>query len=145
MSKIISTPFLLTTSDSIFLENEFADFLSFTINKSEADAVFAITDFVDDEKPLYVSVNKNFEISGFHDENKGYKYVTGGLYLFKRNINQEIEEAVNSGMERLRNFQRYLIKKEFKIDGYRFSKIVDVDHADDIKKAENFLFSNKVK
>ncbi|NOX19152.1 MAG: NDP-sugar synthase [Chlorobi bacterium] len=145
LSKVISTPFLLTTSDSIFLENEFADFVSFAMDKTEADAVFAITDFVDDEKPLYVSVKENFEISGFHDENKGYEYVTGGLYLFKRNINREIEEAVNGGMERLRNFQRYLIKRDFKIDGYRFSKIIDVDHADDIKKAENFLFRNKVK
>jgi len=142
LSKTISTPFLLTTSDSVFLEKEFTAFINYAMNKSNADAVFAVTDFIDDEKPLYVSVNDDSRIENFYDINNEFEFVTGGLYLFKESIKKEVEEAVGNGVVRLRNFQRYLIKKGYKIDAYPFSKIIDVDHVSDIKKAEIFLNNN---
>ena len=46
---------------------------------------------------------------------------------------------MKSGMSRMRNFQRQLIVDGLKLKAYKFSKILDVDHADDIKKAEEFL------
>jgi hypothetical protein len=39
----------------------------------------------------------------------------------------------------MRNFQRELINDGLRLQAYRFSKILDVDHVDDIKKAEDFL------
>lgn len=41
----------------------------------------------------------------------------------------------------MRNYQRQLIAEGLKLKAYPFSKIVDVDHAEDIKKAEDFLNS----
>jgi NDP-sugar pyrophosphorylase family protein len=142
LSKTATTPFLLTTSDSVFLEKEFTSFINFALNKSNADAVFAVTDFIDDEKPLYVSINDESEIENFYDVNNEFEFVTGGLYLFKKSIKDEVEEAVKSGIVRLRNFQRFLIKKGYKIDAYPFSKIIDVDHVTDIEKAKIFLNNN---
>ena len=43
----------------------------------------------------------------------------------------------------MRNFQRQLVKEGFQLKAYPFSKILDVDHADDIKKAELFLTGHK--
>jgi NDP-sugar pyrophosphorylase family protein len=145
LSKIITAPFLLTTTDSIFLKDEFNSFLDAALNKDIADGVFAVTDFIDDEKPLYVAVDDNLRITGFYDENNRFNFVTGGLYFFRRNIKNEVKEAVDNGVVRLRNFQRFLIKKEYRIYAYPFSKIIDVDHATDIEKAENFLMKNTEK
>jgi hypothetical protein len=41
----------------------------------------------------------------------------------------------------MRNFQRQLVKEGLKLQAYPFSKILDVDHASDIQKAEEFLSS----
>ena len=54
-------------------------------------------------------------------------------------IKKEIKEAMESDTKRLRNFLRFLIRKEFRIQAYRFSKIIDVDHISDIEAAESFL------
>lgn len=142
LSNFSTTPFLLTTADSVFLETEFNSFLDFAISLKDADGVIAVTDFIDDEKPLYVNSDKRSKIIDFKDENDGYEFVTGGLYLFKTDIQKELDEAVNSGVMRLRNFLRFLIQKNFRLYAYPFSKIIDVDHISDIKKAEEFLNSN---
>ena len=42
-------------------------------------------------------------------------------------------------MSRMRNYQRQLITEGLQLKAYPFSKIVDVDHAEDIQKAEEFL------
>jgi len=41
----------------------------------------------------------------------------------------------------MRNYQRQLIAEGLRLKAYPFSKIIDVDHADDILKAESFLKS----
>lgn len=145
LSQKVSTPFLLTTADSVFLPNEFSSFLEYSMSKSNADVIIAVTDFIDDEKPLYVSVNKDMKILSFHDQDNDYKYVTGGLYLFKKNIKNEVENAVSVGVVRLRNFQRMLIQKGYRLEAYPFSKMIDVDHIADIKIAEDLLNNNLYK
>ena len=142
LNRFLSAPFLLTTADSVFLESEFKSFVNYGMNLKDADGVIAVTDFIDDEKPLYADIDENNRITNFKDSNDGYEFVTGGLYLFKTDIQKEIEEAVNSGVVRLRNFLRFLIQKDFRLYAYPFSKIIDVDHMSDIKIAEEFLNSN---
>ena len=43
------------------------------------------------------------------------------------------------GQSRMRNFQRQLVAEGLRLIAYPFSKILDVDHASDIEKAEEFL------
>jgi hypothetical protein len=43
------------------------------------------------------------------------------------------------GQSRMRNFQRGLIQDGLHLRAYPFSKILDIDHAEDIQKAEAFL------
>jgi len=130
--------FCLTTVDTVFAEKEFKDFIE-TADSNNYDGLLAITDFIDDEKPLCVDVDDKFKILKFEDSSENLKYATGGLYYFSANIFNEMETALNSGMMRLRNFLKMLVQKDYKIHAFRFSKIIDVDHADDIKVAEKFL------
>jgi len=143
LNRFITAPFLLTTTDSVFKEDEFSAFLDYGINKSDADAVLAVTDFIDDEKPLYAEVEEDSRIVSLIDKNKDYEFVTGGLYLFNNDIKKYIDEAAEQGVDRLRNFLRYLLQKELRMYAYPFSKIIDVDHTSDIKEAEEFLTNNR--
>ena len=42
----------------------------------------------------------------------------------------------------MRNFQRALVEDGLHLEAWPFSKILDVDHASDIEKAEQFLVMN---
>ena len=50
-----------------------------------------------------------------------------------------LEKCMEKGMSRMRNFQRQLVADGLQLEAYPFSKILDVDHASDIVKAEAFL------
>jgi len=131
-------PFCLTTVDTIFREKEFSDFISH-FQKSRTDGCMAVTDYVDDEKPLYVGVDGKMKITGFHDTNEGDRYVSGGIYCLRPNALVTLRRCVGKGVSRMRNFQRALVADGLSLEAYPFSKILDVDHAGDIQKAEAFL------
>ena len=130
--------FCLTTVDTIFREQEFKQYIS-VFEKSGTDGLMAVTSYVDDEKPLYVDVDDNMNIVGFCDENNGYSYVSGGIYCLTSKAIDTLEFCIKQNQSRMRNFQRQLIKDDSRLIAYPFDKIVDVDHVDDISKAENFL------
>ena len=134
-------PFCLTTVDTVFKEEEFSNFIREAELHSEYDGLLAITDFIDDEKPLCVELNEKYKIIKFKDSAENLKYATGGLYYFSSNILDEMDEAINNGMMRLRNFLKLLVEKNYYLNAYKFSKIIDVDHLSDIKMAEEFLNS----
>ena len=75
-------PFCLTTVDTIFREEEFADYIE-QFRRSTADGLMAVTDFIDDEKPLYVGTDNDLNITGFFDENKDCQYISGGIYCLQ--------------------------------------------------------------
>ena len=86
LNKFLSPPFLVSTADTVFLENEFTSFINFGLNVNDTDGIIAVTDFIDDEKPLYADIDENGRIINFEDVNDGYEFVRGGLYLFIMNI-----------------------------------------------------------
>ena len=131
--------FCLTTVDTIFKEDEFSEYIQTFINDSESDGMMAVTDFIDDEKPLYVDVNDRMAIKGFLDHSDNCKYISGGIYGLTPKAIDTLEACLNSGQARMRNFQRQLVADNLQLKAYPFEKIVDVDHAGDIVKAEKFL------
>jgi NDP-sugar pyrophosphorylase family protein len=137
--------FCLTTVDTIFREEEFKNFIYESELHKEYDGNIAITDFIDDEKPLCVEIDKDSRILKFEDSAVNLKYATGGLYYFSTNIFNEMQEVLGKGMMRLRNFLKILVEKKYNIHAYRFSKMIDVDHYKDIITAEEFLNAQQEK
>lgn len=131
--------FCLTTVDTIFREEEFRKYID-AFKAFEGDGLMAVTDFIDDEKPLYISTDESMNITGFHDDLK-CKYISGGIYCLNEKAFATLEYCIGNGMSRMRNFQRQLVKDGLQIKAYPFSKILDVDHASDVCKAEAFLKS----
>ena len=62
-----------------------------------------------------------------------------GIYCLTPSAIRTLHGCMEKGMARMRNFQRQLVADGLKLKAYPFKKIVDVDHAEDIVKAEAFL------
>ncbi len=134
--------FVLTTVDTIFREDEFTAFVR-EFRATPFDGLMGVTSFVDDESPLYVSTDESLNITGFHDEkNPSARYVSGGIYALTPPSISTLRRCMDAGMSRMRNFQRQLIADHLKLKAYPFTKILDVDHAQDVAKAETFLLQN---
>lgn len=136
--------FCLTTVDTIFREEEFSRFIE-TFKASDKDGLMAVTDYIDDEKPLYISTDEELNITGFHDaRTPDCRYISGGIYCLTPKSIDTLQRCMENGMSRMRNFQRQLVADGLHLGAYPFSKILDVDHASDIEKAEAFLNVKKV-
>lgn len=132
-------PFCLATVDTVFRENEFQDFIRFAASSQNTDGVLAVTGFICDERPLCVDVDKDQNILAFMDSKGNLDWATGGIYYFSPRIFDEMEFAVGSGVMRLRNFLRLLLRRGYALKAFPFSKIIDVDRLSDIQEAERFL------
>lgn len=146
--------FCLTTVDTIFREEEFKKYINHFASTPDIDGCMAVTPFVDDEKPLWVgvdeeeltsktSVGKSAQrilVNGFHDsQEEGDHLISGGIYCLGDRALDVLDHCMEKGMSRMRNFQRQLVAEGLCLEAYPIDKILDVDHKDDIKKAECFL------
>ena len=135
-------PFVLTTVDTIFCEEEFRSYVGAwqrLAESGEADGLMGVTDFIDDEKPLYVETDEMQNITAFLDKQEHPHYISGGIYGLTPRSLATLRSCVNRGESRMRNFQRALIADGLSLKAYPFSKVLDIDHAGDIRKAEEFL------
>ena len=132
--------FCLTTVDTIFREQDFKEYIQAFEQDENHDGMWAVTPFVDDEKPLWVKVDEQMNITAFRDKGwEGAKYVSGGVYSMTDKAFEVLDQCIEKGISRMRNFQRALIEAGHKLQAFSIEKIVDVDHAGDIATAEAFL------
>ena len=151
-------PFILTTVDTIFREEEFRDYvaafrndnsLRLTAGLPPSTILMGVTSYIDDEKPLYVDVDDDMNITAFrdtpstlHPSPSTFQYVSAGIYGLGSDALSVLGRCVARGERRMRNFQRALIAEGLSVKAWSFSKVLDIDHASDILKAVEFL-SNK--
>ncbi len=131
--------FCLTTVDTLFHETDFAGYIK-ALEESDCDGVMAVTDYIDDEKPLYVETDSELRITEFRDTpGPESRYISGGIYGLSPRALDILDECMSAGIGRMRNFQRMLVERGMRLKAYPFRKIIDIDHAEDIAKAEEFL------
>ena len=132
--------FCLTTVDTIFHEEEFKKYIeAFENDTTGADGFMAVTSFIDDEKPLYIDTDNDLNITAFKDAAwDGVKFISGGIYGLTPPALRVLENCMENGVSRMRNYQRALVDAELKLKAFPFEKIVDVDHAGDIETAAAF-------
>ena len=135
-------PFILTTVDTVFRETEFSNYVKAWSRLAETgcvDGLMGVTDYIDDEKPLYVAVDDDLGIQAFLDHDEHPRYISGGIYGLKPAALCTLRACIEKGESRMRNFQRALIADGLRLEAWPFTKVLDVDHASDIVKAEAFL------
>jgi len=141
LSKVMKPgKFCLTTVDTIFREEDFARYVAAFEADDKHDGLWAVTPFIEDEKPLYVDVDRRMNIKAFCDQAfDGAKYVSGGVYAMTDKAFPVLNECIDKGISRMRNFQRALIENGMRLKAFSIDKIIDVDHASDIEVAQNFI------
>lgn len=132
--------FIATTVDTIFHEEDFGRYVkAFAQAPSDVDGMMAVTSYIEDEKPLYVSTDSDWNITAFLDSSSDCRYISGGIYGLDGKAFPLLKECLEHGISRMRNFQRALIEAGLHIKAFDMGKIIDVDHASDIERAEEFL------
>ena len=136
---LLADKFCVTTVDTIFREEEFGKYIEL-FEKSNSDGMMAVTDYIDDEKPLYVGTSPDMQITGFYDTpQEETRYISGGIYALTSASLATLDRCIASGSSRMRNFQRSLVEDGLCLTAYPFGKIIDIDHAEDIEKAQQFI------
>ncbi|MDR0895510.1 MAG: NDP-sugar synthase [Prevotellaceae bacterium] len=135
--------FCLTTVDPVFRPSEFAKYIHTFETDPTHDALMAVTDYIDDERPLYVCTDNSLRITGYSSTPcADARYISGGIYCMNHRALALLPQAMQSGIARMRGFQQYMVDAKLHVQAFPFSKIIDVDHAEDIRKAERFLADN---
>ena len=141
LSKVMKPgKFCLTTVDTIFREHDFAQYIAAFEADNSHDGMWAVTPFIEDEKPLYVDVDRHMNIKAFCDQAfDGARYVSGGIYAMSDKAFPVLTDCIERGVSRMRNFQRALIHAGMRLKAFSIDKIIDVDHASDITVAQDFI------
>lgn len=133
--------FILTTVDTIFRESDFKAYAeTFESAGPDIDGCMAVTSYIDDEKPLYVETDADMNITGFADNRPAdARYISGGIYGLDGKALDVLVDCMDKGVSRMRNFQRALVAAGLRLKAFDMGKIIDVDHQEDILKAEKFI------
>lgn len=135
-------PYVLTTVDTVFREADFQRYvkaLEQMLDSGAADGLMGVTEYVDDEKPLYVTTDDSLNIRAFLDDCPDARYISGGIYGLTPRSLDVLRDCVERGESRMRNFQRALLADGLRLKAWPFRQVFDIDHASDIAKAETFL------
>jgi len=104
-------------------------------------AVLAVTPFVDDELPLYVTRNAAGLATGIFDTPPppgAPTLVTGGVYGLSPEARRLAGVAVAS-LHRMRAFLRLLVELRAPVATVEVPRIIDLDHKRDLDAAERWL------
>ena len=105
-------------------------------------AVLAVTPFVDDELPLYVTRNAEGLATGIFDTPPPASsvpvLVTGGVYGLSPEARRLAAVAVSS-LHRMRAFLRLLVGLRAPVATVEVPRIIDLDHKRDLDAAERWL------
>lgn len=131
-------PFCATTVDTVFDPLRFCDMMhSFSILQSHG--LMGVTTLVDDEKPLYVNVDSGMRIRSFDDEPGSCRYVSAGVYALPPTAFNVLSDCIDGNHTRMRHFQRSLLQNGVVLEAFDMGRVIDVDHIDDISKAEQLF------
>jgi NDP-sugar pyrophosphorylase family protein len=129
--RLAGAPSVITTVDSILSVQSFRRFVAAAAQFPEGAMVLGLTDHVDDEKPLWASLDSaDGRIKKLGDSNGGL--VTAGLYVLP--ARRPVEPA--AGFARLRDYLGWLVASGYPVYGIVLAEVFDIDRAHDIAAAE---------
>lgn len=131
--------FCLTTVDTIFKPEYFKQYINAFLT-SDCDGLMGVTNYIEDEKPLYVDIDNDYVVKGYYDSadylpSNGIIYISAGVYCLKPTTLKILENCIEAGMSRMRTFQREMVTQGMKLKAFDLNKVYDIDHKEDIIKA----------
>lgn len=125
--------------DSIVPPSDAQKFHQFCHDISVDESALLVTSFVEDEKPLTLSIDEFGYVTEFQCPLAEGVLITSGVYYFSASVLPLLKEMIESGHTKMRNFLAELVKHGHKIKVYQSFKTLDIDRPEDIVSAEKFL------
>jgi molybdopterin-guanine dinucleotide biosynthesis protein A len=104
-----------------------------------ADALLAVTPYVDDDRPLWVHRDPSGVARLVGDTPVEPPCVTGGVYAFGPRARKEAARARRQGASRMRGFLAQLVADGYRVATVEVQRIVDVDRRRDLDVANDWL------
>lgn len=129
--RLAGSPAVITTVDSILPAGEFRRFVKGAAEFPDDAVVLGLTDHVDDEKPLWASLDPaDGRVRNLGDSRCGL--VTAGLYA----LPAQRPAGPGAGFERLRDYLAWLVAEGHPVYGIALGPVFDIDRGSDIAAAE---------
>lgn len=126
------------TVDTLFSPARFSEYVD-EFERRQSDCLMAVTDYIDDEKPLYVKVNDDRIVS--FDDTATSPLVSAGIYGLSKKAVDVLVKCRDKGIADLREFQRYLIKEGVDARAHNIGKAIDIDRPEDAEVALKFIIN----
>jgi NDP-sugar pyrophosphorylase family protein len=131
VGRLAGAPAVITTIDAIMPINDFHIFSKSAAGFAKDAVVLGLTDHVDDENPLWATLNtadgRILQLGG-----SGGSHVTAGLYWLPAQRPAE----PTTGFARLRDYLGWLVAEHQPVYGIVLPRVFDIDRAHDIVAAE---------
>ena len=131
--------FFVSMVDSIVLPTEGLEFQDFCKTLKHHESGILATSYIDDEKPLTLKKDNDGYITEFQCKQEEGTLITSGVYYFSSNVIPLLEELINDGQSKMRNFLSELVKRNYQLKVHVLMKSLDIDRPEDILRAERFL------
>jgi len=129
--RLVSAPAVITTVDAVMPVNDFQLFIKSASSLPKNAVVLGVTNFVDDENPLWATLDAS---DGHIQKLGGSKgtHVTAGLYWLPARRPSEAP----TDFARLRDYLGWLVAEGHPVYGVALPRVFDIDRARDIVAAE---------
>jgi NDP-sugar pyrophosphorylase family protein len=135
VNRLICAPAVITTVDAVMPVNDFCTFVRSAADLARNAVALGLTDHVDDENPLWATVDAVDghirQLGGSHGS-----HVSAGLYWLPA---QRPAEPTTS-FARLRDYLGWLVAERQPVCGIVLPRVFDIDRARDIAAAEAAVF-----
>jgi NDP-sugar pyrophosphorylase family protein len=147
--------YVISTVDAVCAQDTMVSFARRAAALPDADLVLGLTDVIDDEKPLYVDVERPdaaagsmppvdvvpdaWRVRALGAEAADSRFVTAGLYAASARILFEKDAAVAAGFTALRQFLGHVVSRGYRVYGVPLAPVIDVDWPSDVKAAEGLF------
>lgn len=121
---------LVSTVDAFCPPEDFLRFVRRAAELPSNTTVLAVTGYVHDEKPLWVTMTRSGRVTVVGGASGDA--VTAGIYVFPEKIRRL---GIPASLGRLRDFLAWLAKSGEPIEALDIPKVVDVDRAEDLAEA----------
>lgn len=127
---------LVSTVDALCPTEDFVDFVRRAEARPPDATVMAVTPFVADEKPLWVTLGVDGRVTRFGGESGDA--VTAGIYVVSEGV-RRLARTPPAELARLRDFLGWLVERGEPVFAESIRKVVDVDRAEDVALAEQMV------
>ena len=138
--RLAGAPALVTTVDSIMPVDSFRRFVEASAGFPQGGVVLGLTDHVDDEKPLWASLDSaGGRVRKLGASDSGL--VTAGVYV----LPARRPAGPAAGFARLRDYLGWLVESGYPVYGIVIEHVFDIDRAHDIAEAERAEWASKTR